>query len=97
MGKPFMGSINLSKLIANAKLGHSAFTKAGKNNEIFVNVTLWENDTPDKYDNTMSVHLNPKEGSADEKIYFANFKPSKAKEPEQLAAGEVDELDDVPF
>lgn len=99
MGKPFMGSINLSKLNANAKLGHSSFTKAGKDNNVFVNVTLWINDEPDKFGNTMSVHLNPKQDSGDEKVYFANFKPSEAKQPEQLTANDSDipEDDDLPF
>lgn len=99
MGKPFMGSINLTKLNAQAKLGHSAFTKAGKNNDIFINVTMWENDTPDTYGNTRSVCLNPKQDSGDEKVYFANFKPSEAKQPEPLTPGSTDipEDDDLPF
>ena len=94
-----MGSINLTKLIAQAKLGHSAFAKAGKNNDIFVNVTMWENDTPDTYGNTRSVCLNPKQDTNDEKVYFANFKPSEAKQPEQLQPGDasLEELDDLPF
>lgn len=99
MGKPMMGSINLSKLNANAKIGHSAFTKAGKDNEIFVNVTLWVNDEPDKFGNTMSVQLNPKQESGDEKVYFGNFKPSERKEPEPLPKGDasIPEDDDLPF
>lgn len=99
MGKPMMGSINLSKLNANAKLGHSAYTKAGKDNDIFINVTLWINDEPDKFGNTMSVQLNPKQESGDEKVYFGNFKPSERKEPEPIAPGTADvpEDDDLPF
>lgn len=97
-GKPFMGSINLSKLLANAKIGHSSFTKAGANNDIFVNVTLWLNDEPDKFKNVISVHLNPAKNSADEKVYFANFKPSEALPPTPLAAGELDvDSSDLPF
>jgi hypothetical protein len=98
-GKPFMGSINLTKLNANAKIGHSSFTRAGKDNDIFVNVTLWLNDEPDKFKNVMSVHLNPAKDSGDEKVYFANFKPSEALPPAPLEenASDIPTDDDLPF
>lgn len=99
MGKLFMGSINLSKLNANAKIAHSAFTRAGKDNDVFVNVTLWVNDEPDKFGNTMSVKLNPKQESGDEKVYFGNFKPSERKDPEPIEqnASDIPDDDDLPF
>lgn len=97
-GKPFMGSINLSKLLANAKIGHSSFTRAGKDKEVFVNVTLWLNEEPDKFKNVMSVHLNPAKDSGDEKVYFANFKPSEALPPRPVEAGSEDfDETDLPF
>jgi hypothetical protein len=98
MGKPLQGSINFSGLLAAAKKGHTAFVKAGKNNHIFVNVTLWENDVPDQFGNTMSLQVNPKKDSGDDKFYIGNFRPSKIKEPEGLRAGAVDvDENDLPF
>lgn len=90
-GKPFSGSIDLTLLIEAAKIGHSAFVKAGKDNHIYVNVTLWENETVDKYGNTMSLQVNPAKNAADNtkegRFYLGNFKPVDIKPPVPLEPG----------
>ena len=96
------GSICLSDLIAQAKLQHSAFSKA-KNGKVYFNFTQWVNDEPNDYGHHSSVQLNSsskenldKEG----KIYIGNAKKSEAKAPEPISATDISELpddDDLPF
>lgn len=99
MSKLFTGSICLSDLNFAAKRGHSAFSKAA-NGKIYVNVVMWENDSPDKYENTHAVQINPKKDSTDEKFYLGNFKPVKKSDPENLTQSDYQQLpddDDLPF
>lgn len=78
MNKPFSGSICLSDLTKLMTEGHSAFIQ-GTNGKVYVNVTLWENDTPDKFGFTRSLQLNPKKDSQQSKDYIGNFKPVEVK------------------
>jgi hypothetical protein len=104
MGKPLMGSIDLTLLLDAAKAKHTAFVRAGKKNHIFVNVTLWENDTTDEFGNTMSLQVNPNKDDPDKskenRFYIGNFKPSQAKPSTPLSDYHTDALpndDDLPF
>jgi hypothetical protein len=97
------GSICLSDLIAQAKLQHSAFSKSEKNGKIYVNITQWVNDEPDKYENHSSFQLNStsdenrvKEG----KIYFGNAKKMEAKVSAPISNTDTNDLpedSDLPF
>lgn len=100
MSKLFAGSICLTALNEAAKKGHSAFMKSATNNKIYVNLNIWENDTPDKYENTHSIQLNPKKDSTDEKIYVGNAHPIKTKDPEPVKQADFEQIpddDDLPF
>jgi len=94
------GSLCLSDINANAKIGHSAFTKA-QNGKIYFNINIWLNDEPDKYGNTASVQLNSTKEmrDAEGKIYIGNAKPIGVAIPEPLSPGEasVPDDDDLPF
>jgi len=94
------GSLCLTDINANAKIGHSAFTKAA-NGKIYFNINIWLNDEKDKYGNTASIQLNSKKElrETEGKIYIGNAKPVEAAQPEPIAAGEADvpEDDDLPF
>ena len=94
------GSLCLSDINANAKIGHSAFTKA-QNGKIYFNINIWLNDEPDKYGNTASVQLNSTKEMRDTegKIYIGNAKPIGVATPEPLGAGSNDIPDDdgLPF
>lgn len=85
------GSLCLSDINANAKLGHSAFSKAA-NGKIYFNINIWLNDEKDKYGNTASIQLNSKKDLRDQegKIYIGNAKPVEAAQPEPLPAGDED-------
>jgi hypothetical protein len=100
MSKLLGGSLCLTDINANARIGHSAFTKAA-NGKIYFNVNIWLNDEADKYGNTASVQLNSKKELRDQegKIYIGNAKPVEAAQPEPLAAGDsgLPEDDDLPF
>lgn len=92
MGKMITGSVDLTKMIEQAKSGHSAFRKA-KNGNIYVNLLVWENDKPDQFGNNFSVQLNAEENAPDteRKIYVGNLKHAGARKPE---ANELPSSDD---
>lgn len=101
MSQLFNGSICLSDLIANAKLPHSAFTKAN-NGKIYANISIWLNDEPDKFGNVICLQLNStKEMRETEgKVYIGNAKKSENAAPEPLSqdsASELPEDDDLTF
>jgi len=101
MSQLYYGSICLTDLLANAKLPHSAFTKAA-NGKIYANINIWLNDEADKFGNVIGLQLNStQEMQASEgKVYIGNAKKSERKEPEALStetASELPEIDDLPF
>lgn len=100
----FYGSICLSDLIEQAKVKHSAFSKA-QNGKIYVNVNVWLNAEEDKYGNIMSVQLNPSKERKDKdaKVYVGNMKKSDGAKPvgdndiAKLEKTIADVADDLPF
>lgn len=94
------GSLCLTDINANAKIGHSAFTKAA-NGKIYFNINIWLNDEKDKYGNTASIQLNSKKELRDTegKIYIGNAKPAEKQEAEVLppADASIPDDDDLPF
>lgn len=100
MSKLMGGSLCLTDINANAKIGHSAFSK-GKNGKIYFNINIWLNDQKDKYDNDASIQLNSTKELRDTegKIYIGNAKYVEAGPAEPLAAGDdsIPETDDLPF
>ena len=103
MAQLFHGSINLTDILKNAKLPHSAFVRAGKENKAFVNIQIWVNDEPDKFGNHVSIKLNSKDaesGKLEGNVYIGQAKKSEPKAPEQMTAESAAELptdDDLPF
>ena len=101
-GQSYYGSIDFTTLLAQAKLPHSAFVRAGKQNKMFAQITVWVNEEPDQYGNSVSIKLNSKDAEmakAEGNIYIANLKKSEAKAPEPLEqnSAEIPEDDDMPF
>lgn len=100
----FYGSISLTELIEQAKVKHSAFTKA-QNGKIYVNINIWLNEEEDKFGNIMSVQLNPSKERKDKdaKVYIGNLKKSDGAKP--LGDNDISNVekslqeaaDDLPF
>jgi len=95
------GSLCLTDILAKAKEGHSAFSKA-QNGKIYFNTLVWENDTPDKYGNHFSVQLNPKKDApeTEKKQYIGNMKvPDQAGAPINTAEDlpSEEDLEKLPF
>jgi len=82
MSKLILGKINLSK-IDKSKL----FT--GEKG-IWMDVTIWLNDTPDKYGNDMSIEQSVDKG--DDKIYIGSGKYYVPKEPQPATDDDVKNL-----
>lgn len=97
MSNRINSSINLTKLSAEYRKGHSAFSKA-KNGDIYVNLTEWINDEPDKFGNNVSHQLNSKQDkqATEGKIYVGNGKTSDMKQPIPAITGQA-ASDDLPF
>lgn len=76
MGKMITGSLDLTKILEDAKAKHSAFRKADSNGHIYVNVLIWENDEKDKFGNEFSVQLNASKDApeTEKKHYIGNLK-----------------------
>lgn len=98
----YYGSINLSKLLEKAHQKHSGYArgqKDGKPGDIWVSVTIWENEVPDQYGNVLAIQVNPAKESQDEKFYIGNMKkgaPIEQKLSQQDLAGMATD-DDFPF
>jgi hypothetical protein len=103
MAQRYYGSISLTELKKRLGQAHSAFIKTEKGN-IYANVTIWVNDEPDKYGNTVSISLQStkEKRESEEKSYIGNAKLSTPKDPEGLKPDEASAhasefLDDLPF
>lgn len=101
MSKLLGGSICLTDLVANAQIGHSAFSK-GKNGKVYFNFNMWINDKKDQFDNDASLLLNSKKDMRDSegKIYIGNAKFVEAAEAPPLEQNDPSlegALDDLPF
>jgi hypothetical protein len=96
----FYGSICITELIEQAKVKHSAFSKAA-NGKIYCNVNIWLNKEEDKFGNIMSAQLAPSKErkDIDTKLYIGNFKKSEGAKPlsDKDTKSFVDVADDLPF
>jgi hypothetical protein len=79
MSNRINSSICLTDLGEKYRAGHSAFTK-GNNNKVYVSLTTWINDEPDKFGNNVSHQLNSKQDKRDAegKVYVGNGKTADA-------------------
>lgn len=99
----YYGSISVSDILKSAKLPHSAFVRAGKENKAFANIQIWINEEPDKFGNHVSIKLNSKDAETSKlegNVYIGQAKKSEAKAPEQLtteSANDLGEDDTFPF
>jgi hypothetical protein len=75
MSNRINSSLCLTDLGDKYRAGHSAFTQAA-NGKIYVNITSWVNDEPDKFGNDVSHQLNSKQDQreAEGKVYVGNGK-----------------------
>ena len=75
MSNRINSSLCLTDLGDKYRAGHSAFSK-GTNGKIYVNITSWINDEPDKFGNDVSHQLNSKQDQreAEGKVYVGNGK-----------------------
>jgi len=102
-GQSYYGSIDVTTLLKQANLPHSAFVRAGKENKAFAQITVWVNEEPDQYGNSVSIKLQSKNAETaklEGNIYLGNLKKSEAKAPEALEAGAADipqDTSDLPF
>lgn len=92
----FYGSICLTDILEKAKEKHSSFIKA-QNGKIYININVWENETEDKFGNSMSIQLNPSKDMKDkeEKFYIGNCKKSEGAKP--ITDKDITAIDDLPF
>jgi len=89
----YYGSLDVTKLLNKLKEKHSGFVK-GSNGNIYVNIKVWRNDVPDKYDNLLSIMLSSKKGQVENegKVYIGNCKESEYDGPKPISNADLDEI-----
>lgn len=94
------GSLCFTDILAKAKEGHSAFSKA-QNGKIYFNVTVWHNEETDKYGNDSSIMLNSHKDKREQegKVYIGNLKmQASGAAQEQVKSSDIGvNDDDLPF
>lgn len=92
MSRLLLGSINLTELIAKVKSGEiDVFT--GKTGVKYVNVAIWINDAPNKYDQVASLSHKSEKGNT---TYLGNFKDNKPQGGQSSGAPQAN-ADDLDF
>jgi hypothetical protein len=97
MSNRINASICLSDIGNKVKEGHSSI-KTGNNGKKYVAVTIWINDTSDKFGNNVSIQLNStqEKRDAEGKFYVGNGKTADAvSSAAPVSAG--NEGSDLPF
>lgn len=94
--KNFYGSICLTDLNSLAKQQHASVTRA-KNGKIYIDVSLFEFDEQDQYNNIGSIQA--KTTKEEPNIYIGNYKRGRVTETPKIEIQEGDllEEDDLPF
>lgn len=99
MSTLLFGSINYDALVKAIKSG-KVKTFQTESGVRLVNINVWVNDEPDKYDNDASIQVQMKEEFKEEKgDYIGNLKKYVKKEPKAIDGEEFfdDQDDDLPF
>lgn len=89
MSKLYLGSIDLNKIKKEDIVSTDKDGKPFQNGAKYLNVSIWVNDEPDKYGNSVSVKTGSKEAS----YYIGNAKEYNANNKQ----GVVDNDSDLPF
>jgi hypothetical protein len=92
MAKLFNGSIDLSKIDKSLIKTLDKDGNPFKNGAKYLNVSIWLNDEPDKFGNTLSIQIGDKEN----RIYLGNAKEYQKKQDTPIVT-RADESDDLPF
>jgi hypothetical protein len=100
MGKKLnYGSLCYTEIVAQAKNGHPAFSRA-QNGKVYFNIDIWLNDEPDKLGNTISVSLAKKKGEDVKSVTIGNLKanePQPQITPPLPTENKSEDDDDLPF
>lgn len=98
MSQLFYGSINYDALLNAIKAGKVKTFKSASGVRL-VNINVWVNDQPDKFDNDASIQVQLKDEFRSEKgDYIGNLRKHVKNEPQTVDAEIVTgEDDDLPF
>lgn len=92
------GSICLTDISNAYKAGHPGITKSEKNGKIYVNLTVWVNDTPDQYGNDAGVQISQPKDHTEKAVYIGNLKHAGGQQAQAQQTPIEDVIDDqLPF
>ena len=93
----FYGSINLTRILAEAKKNNKAFFRSEKG-IIYCNINIYTNDEPDQFGNHLAIVAYPGKDNKDDKFYLGNCKRSEPASKD-LSADDLPDLeeDGMPF
>ena len=78
MSKSYYGSIDVTK-INDLIISRNPAITVGANGKTYLNVTVWVNDTVDKFGNIAAFQSNFKGATKEDRHYFGNLKESQPK------------------
>jgi hypothetical protein len=71
MSKLRTASICFTDLMEAAKAGHTAFSRS-KNNKVYFNVAIWDNEQANQFGQNVSIQLSPKKDTESKALYIGN-------------------------
>lgn len=72
-------SLCLSDILEAAKDGHSAFARSEKNQKVYFNIAIWDNEEKNQFGQNVSIQLSPKKDTPFERLYIGNGKTEEYK------------------
>ena len=102
MTKLRTASLCFTDILAAAKAGHTAFSRSEKNQKVYFNISIWDNDEKNKYGQDVSIQLSPAKDTDAEKLYVGNGKkqeytPNTSTNTPEAPVVPEGEGDDLPF
>lgn len=95
-------SLCLTDILSAAKAGHTAFSRSDKNQKVYFNVSIWDNDEKNKFGQDVSIQLSPKKDTDSERLYIGNgekqeYTPAVTTNTPEAPVVPEGEGDDLPF
>ncbi|MEA1849242.1 hypothetical protein U9K52_09985 [Chryseobacterium sp. MHB01] len=97
MSQLLYGSLNYDALLKAVKSGRVKVFKTESGVRL-ININVWVNDEPDKYDNDASIQVQLKDEFKEEKAdYVGNLRKYVKKELKEGSSEDFNDDDDLPF
>lgn len=95
-------SLCFTDILEAAKAGHTAFSRSDKNQKVYFNIAIWDNEEKNKFGQDVSIQLSPKKDTPFERLYIGNgerqeYTPSITENTPEEPVIPEGTSDDLPF